>query len=179
MSRLLKDITGMRFGRLIALSIAGRDTFGRVTWFCQCDCGKKITVFSSNLVRGNTKSCGCLREEKRLGNDYNFKHGHSKCARDNHGVPTNEYVSWMTMRQRCLNPNHHKYPIYGGRGITICKRWSLFENFLADMGERPKGMTLHRTKNSENYEPSNCEWADYYTQNQNREFGKKQSQVQT
>jgi hypothetical protein len=72
------------------------------------------------------------------------------------------------MRSRCLNPNYDKYPFYGGRGITICERWNSFENFLADMGERPEGLTLDRRNNDGNYEPSNCRWATALEQRHNR-----------
>jgi hypothetical protein len=72
------------------------------------------------------------------------------------------------MKQRCLNPKATAYAYYGGRGVTICERWMSFDNFLADMGERPEGRTLDRIDPYGNYEPSNCRWATYAEQTHNR-----------
>jgi hypothetical protein len=72
------------------------------------------------------------------------------------------------MMTRCRNPNDAGYHNYGGRGITVCERWSKFENFLADMGERPEGQTLDRYPNNNgNYEPANCRWASHAEQQLN------------
>ena len=93
----------------------------------------------------------------------NYRHGM-------YGTPT--YKSWSEMKQRCKNPNHSKSDCYVG--ITYCDEWESFENFYRDMGERPAGTTLDRIDVYGNYEPSNCRWADYYTQannkSNNREF---------
>jgi hypothetical protein len=93
----------------------------------------------------------------------NRSHGHWSANK-----ATRTYVSWRAMRTRCLNPASDKYAAYGGRGITVCARWRHFENFLADMGERPKGLTLDRRNNEGNYEPANCRWATAKEQRLNR-----------
>lgn len=79
----------------------------------------------------------------------------------------------MNMKVRCLNPTHPAFPYYGGRGIGICERWMSFENFLADMGEKPEGLTLDRINNDGNYEPGNCRWTDMIEQTKNQRKRKK------
>ena len=77
------------------------------------------------------------------------------------------------MMQRCFYKGSDKWSRYGGRGITVCKRWLTFENFFADMGTRPQGMTLHRKRNDRNYCKSNCVWATAQVQAKYRETSVK------
>ena len=79
-----------------------------------------------------------------------------------------EYEAWVSMRKRCNSPSHAAYPNYGARGIIICDRWSLFENFLEDMGPRPEGMSLDRKNNAKGYSPDNCRWATKLQQCRNK-----------
>lgn len=86
-----------------------------------------------------------------------------------HGLTDSpEYISWIGMRNRCQRPRDIAYKYYGARGITVCDRWQSFENFYADMGKRPKGLSLDRINSAGNYEPTNCRWATSKQQHENR-----------
>lgn len=150
----LKHKPGSRFGRLIIVS---RDGF-EVT--CLCDCGKTTVIHIANLCTGHTSSCGCLRTETTISR--NLKHGASKRKQK---TPT--YECWCGMRKRCTDPKSKSWPDYGGRGIGFCDRWLSFENFLADMGDRPSGRTLERKDNDGHYCKENCVWASRKEQNRN------------
>ena len=89
-------------------------------------------------------------------------HGHAS-----HNNVSGTYHTWIGMKTRCSNKNHIAYKNYGGRGIKVCERWLKFENFLEDMGERPKGLTIDRENNDGNYEPGNCKWSTTKEQNRN------------
>lgn len=82
------------------------------------------------------------------------------------GTPT--FITWFSMKGRCLNPNNPGFKNYGGRGIKVCKRWLDFGNFCTDMGARPEGMTLDRKNNDKNYNKSNCKWSTIEEQNNNK-----------
>lgn len=143
------DRTGARFGRLTALRRNGSDrTTGEALWECTCDCGGHLTVRGSSLSSGNTGSCGCLPPDNQ------------RALFTTHNMHTSRtYHSWQHMKTRCYNPRHIGYKDYGGRGIAVCDRWRhSFENFLADMGERPPGHTIGRIDHDKPYEPGNCQW---------------------
>lgn len=91
-------------------------------------------------------------------------HGHRRTNRNR----TATYLSWVAMKQRCLNPHHESYKDYGGRGIEIDSRWMNFDEFIFDMGKRPHGKTLDRIDVNGNYCKENCRWATAKMQSRNR-----------
>lgn len=152
----IEDFTGKKIGSLQVLSLERKRKNGYAVWKCLCDCGnicyKKSTYLKSH------PSCGCVGKKNMI--EKNKKHGM---------VNSKEYNSWQSAKQRCTNKNNKDYKDYGGKGIKMCNEWlGSFEQFFEDMGERPVGCTLDRIDRNSNYEPSNCRWANIFTQNHNK-----------
>lgn len=159
------NLLGVSFGRLSPIRYEGKSN-----WFCRCECGNALMVTQSRLRSGKTKSCGCLNAE--LSKQRKLRHGMTYS-------PT--WNVWAGIQARCGSPDHKRYDYYGGSGVKVSDRWlgdDGFRNFLADMGERPKGLSLDRFPNPYgNYEPGNCRWATTSEQNNNKRRRRTQAEL--
>jgi len=149
MNRNFKSLTGKKFGRLEVISFSYIGNNGTSYWKCKCECDNITIKSRSNLISGQTQSCGCLRKESaaKRGKERFTSHGFSHLR---------SYESWRKMMKRCYNKKDESYKYYGGRGITVCERWHILKNFLEDMGERPDGLSIERINNNNNYYKENC-----------------------
>ena len=161
----LIDETGNEYG---LLTVTGRDMsklgyHHGAYWLCECECGGTTSVQGVNLRSGAVKSCGCQM------------HNNNGCLPErgtrNPNAKTNHQLhkTWESMNTRCHNPGNKNYAGYGGKGIRVCDRWrkglkGAFDAFIADVGERPEGMSLDRINPFGDYEPLNCRWATSSTQ---------------
>lgn len=171
-SNTKKDLTGLRFGRLLVISSSGGSN--RVSkWKCVCDCGKEIEVAGRGLRERTTRSCGCLQSEaaKR-----NVKKAHAAATVHGFwGMP--EHNIWHGIRHRCTTEGSK----YFKKGIKVCSRWfNSFEAFLSDVGERPEDkVSIDRINTRGHYScgkceecaangwPMNCRWATMKEQARN------------
>lgn len=167
--RRLDVAAGSIFGRLVVLREGSRLNQRR-RFYCRCACGAERLVHLSALRAGLTVSCGCWRREitQRVAQ----RHGHAVGGRK-----TRVYRIWRGMNTRCDNPKHQFYKYYGGRGISVCRRWRNFEKFLADMGEPPPGTSIERVDRSRGYGPANCRWASAKDQSRNSRRAKLTSEA--
>ncbi|MDP1513110.1 hypothetical protein L8C07_26415 [Paenibacillus sp. CMAA1739] len=175
-NKRIKDQTGKKYGRLMVVGYAGTNKHNSALWLCQCDCGEEHVTTTRQLTSGKSKSCGCLNRElaaNRIRKNHKVTHRMSG---------TRFYHIWKGMIARCEKPKTNGYKNYGGRGIKVCEKWHVFENFMNDMHSKyldhaklhgEDNTSIDRIDVNGDYHKDNCRWETMSSQCSNRRKTKK------
>lgn len=164
------DYIGNTYGYLTVLKVEINETDNQTYAICECKCKNTKKVLPYQLKNGSVVSCGCLKKKlcKNLPKAKSTNNGNYLDGRSKHPL----YGTWVQILSRCENPQNSKYEYYGGRGIKVCEEWRDFWKFVEwsdSVGGRPKGYTIDRKDGDKDYEPSNCHWVDWKTQQRNKQ----------
>lgn len=159
MNKMVKDLSGMTFGRWKVVKFAGINPQGRAMWLVSCACKQRRVVQGTALSNGSTVSCGCARRD--FAANLNKTHGLSK---------TKEYRIWNGIKSRCYNPRAAGYRYYGALGVKMSAEWKKsFEAFYRDMGRAPStASSVERKDPNGGYNKENCIWLDKSLQGRNK-----------
>ena len=158
-----EDLTGQKFGMLIAVSRAINNPYGKPQWNCKCDCGNEKIALVSYLKKFHNPNCGCQLHDE-------ISSSHTIHGMDSHRLTP----IWRAMMSRCYKPQNKDYKHYGGRGITVCDRWHDVRNFIADMEPTYKpGLQLDRLDNGKGYSSENCRWVTSKQNNRNKRTNRR------